>query len=212
MGQWWVSSLAATVVPLALVAATLLSHVGPAAGQPAALVSPVGKRCLFMAYRGENPKLASNPLATTVENAEQLFDIETVADGFAVCRRALAAFPSEPKLIIANHNATGMLLVTLFGFAKFPKTDADAVAKARVMVEGNSSSDRFVTPLVGVLLGTAYEYGIGAAKDPGEALKWYRLAADAGSEVGKREFERISAAGKERTAPDGDSDADGQKR
>jgi hypothetical protein len=150
-----------------------------------------------MAYRRENPKLASNPLATTVENAAQLLDVETVADGFAVCRRAFAAFPSEPKLIIANHTATDALSVILFGIEGFPKTDAEAVAKARNLAEGKGGSDKFLVPLAGVLLGTAYEYGIGTAKDRGEAFRWYRFAADAGSKTGKRELERLSASGDE---------------
>jgi hypothetical protein len=150
-----------------------------------------------MAYRRENPALASNPMTTTVEDAGQGLLIETVADGFAVCRRALAAFPSEPKLIIANHTATEVVFVLLFGLAGFPKTDAEAVAKARIVAEGNGTGGRFVVPLAGVLLGSAYEYGIGAAKDPSEARKWYRIASDTGSKVGKRELERISAAGKE---------------
>jgi hypothetical protein len=146
-----------------------------------------------MAYRQENPKLASDPLSTTVEHAAQVLEVETVADGFAVCRRAIAAFPAEPKLIIANYTATGVMSLILFGMQGFPKTDAEAVAKARILAEGKDGSHKFLVPLAGVLLGTAYEYGIGAAKDPGEALKWYRLAADAGSRTGKRELERISA-------------------
>jgi hypothetical protein len=134
-------------------------------------------------------------MTTTVEDAGQVMLIETVADGFAVCRRALAAFPSEPKLIIANHTATEVVSVLLFGLAGFPKTDVEAVAKARIVAEGNSDGGRFVVPLAGILLGSSYEYGIGIPKDPAEALKWYRLAADRGSKTGKQELERLSAAG-----------------
>jgi hypothetical protein len=197
MAKLRIGSLALSVVPLAAIAGASLLPAGTTAALPAALDDPAAKRCLFMAYRRENPELASEPMTTTVENAAALFNIETVAGGFAVCRRALAAFPSEPKLIIANHTATEVLFVLLFGLKAFPKTDAEAVAKARILAEGNSATDKFLVPLTGVLLGSAYEYGIGADKDRGEALKWYRLAADAGSKAGKEELERLSPAGKE---------------
>jgi hypothetical protein len=168
------------------------ASLGPAMAQSAALGDPRVKRCLHMALRRENPDIA--PMETLVENAAMMLDVPVLLDGFAACRLALAAFPSEPKVIIAHYNAVEMVTMILFGIRNVPRTDAEAVMRARAEAATLGKKDGLLAPLTGVFLGSAYELGIGTPPDIAEAAKWYRLAADAGSEVARRELDRMLAA------------------
>lgn len=116
-----------------------------------------------------------------------VFEIDGVTEGLATCRAAWAAFQTEPKVIIAHYNAVEAISLLLFGMKEMPSTDEEGVAKARAL----GADDRLFGKLVGIYLGTAYEYGVGAAADATEAARWYRKAADAGDPTGRRELERL---------------------
>ena len=90
------------------------------------------------------------------------FNVSVVIDAVAKCRIALHAFPAEPKVIVAHYNAAYSLSVLLFGFNDFPKTDEDAVQKARAIAAGD---ENFVKGIAYFFLGSACEYCIGTALD-----------------------------------------------
>jgi TPR repeat protein len=186
-------SAPAALLVSALIAATATGGgLGPAIAQSAALQDARVTRCLQMALRRENPKLP--PTETVVERAAMMFEIPVVLDGFAACRLALAAFPAEPKVVIAEYNAAEMMRLLVFGVSDVPRTDAEAVARLRARSGQLDRKDRFLTPAIGMFLGSAYEFGIGTSADHAEAARWYGLAADAGSQVARRELDRMLAA------------------
>jgi TPR repeat protein len=171
-----------------------MTGAAPAMAQSPALGDARVKRCLFMALRRENPKL--DAATTTVDQAFSLFDIPVVLDGFTSCRVAFAAFPAEPKVVIAHYNAVEAVAVLLFGIREMPRNEVDWVTKARALAAEQMQPGKFHywTQLFGVFLGSANEFGIGTSVNIEEAAKWYRVAVDAGSEVARRELNRMLAA------------------
>lgn len=120
-----------------------------------------------------------------------LLDVGGLTEAAAECRAALAAFPAEPKVIIAHYNAMEAIHLILFGINSMPDTDATAVAKVRAL--GADGSLGFLATLIGIYLGTAYEYGVGTPADASEAASWYRKAAEAGDPTATRELARLLA-------------------
>jgi TPR repeat protein len=181
---------AATLLTLAI---TAVAGGDPAKAQSPALSDPRVKRCLFMALRRENPKL--DAITTTVDEALAMLDIPALLDGFTTCRAALAAFPAEPKVIVAHYNAVEAVAVLLFGI-EMPRTDAECVTKAGELAADflQTRKSDMLLPMYAVFLGSASEFGIGTSRNIPEAAKWYRIAADAGSEVARRELDRMLAA------------------
>jgi TPR repeat protein len=70
------------------------------------------------------------------------------------------------------------------------------VTKARALAAEHVQKGKsdILIPLIGVFLGSANEFGIGTSVNIEEAAKWYRVAVDAGSEVARRELDRMLAA------------------
>jgi len=163
-----------------------------AGSSPAALNDPVVQRCRLLAGRRVDPKL--DALSTAVENAAMRLQLEPVFDAIATCRAALARYPNEPKVIVAEATASDALSALMLGL-KFP--DSDEQAFARVLGESNktSSSDKSMfTQMTAFYLGSAYEYGVGTRPDRAAAMKWYAVAADAGDAISKRELARLQSA------------------
>ncbi len=157
---------------------------------PAVLNDPIVKRCRLLAARRVDPTLDS--ITAAVDRAMVLFELETVFDAVAACRAALAAYPNEPKVIIAHYNASEDLSVLALGL-KFPDSDEDALASALQAAEKSENASGMGARIMGFFLGSAYEYGVGTNPDRSAALKWYALAATAGSPISKRELARLQS-------------------
>jgi TPR repeat protein len=165
---------------------------------PASVLNdPAVQRCRLLAGRRADPKLDS--MSTGVERAAAMFELEPVFDAVAACRAALARYPNEPKVIIAESNASDYLSTMMLGL-KFP--DSDEQAFALVLQVGNAalssanrpSNDAMFRQMEGFYLGSAYEYGVGTKPDRAAAMKWYAFAADAGDAISKRELARLQGA------------------
>ena len=164
---------------------------------PSVLSDPVVQRCRLLAGRRVDPKLDS--MSTMVERAAAMFELEPVFDAVAACRAALVRYPNEPKVIIAESNASDYLSTMVLGL-KFP--DADEQAFALVLEAGNQalsnanrpSNDAIFRRMNGFYLGSAYEYGVGTKPDRAAAMKWYAFAAEAGDAISKRELARLQGA------------------
>lgn len=155
-----------------------------------ALSDPRVTRCLFLGLRRQDPAL--DGITAHVEKSAMLFEIAGVTEAVAACRAAIEALPAEPKVIIAHYNAVEAISLLLFGFKDMPSTDEDGIAKARALAAKETGS--IFGKLIGMYLGTAYEYGVGVAADKTQAIRWYRQAADAGDANAKKELDRLSAA------------------
>jgi len=95
-------------------------------GSPQAVLNdPIVTRCRMLAARRLDPTLDS--LTTAVDQAAIQFNIAPVFDAVAACRAALAAYPNEPKVIVAQYNASEALSVLALGL-KFPESDEQALA------------------------------------------------------------------------------------
>ena len=70
-----------------------------------------------------------------------------------------------------RHIVIALALALLAGLA--PSARADDAAAVRELAEGGDAEAQFA-------LGTMYRYGQGVAQDYGEALRWWRKAADLG--------------------------------
>ena len=158
------------------------------AKQSAAVDDPKAVACLALALGGPVDAQDIDPPNGLARAAAQ-FNVSVVIDAVAKCRIALHAFPAEPKVIVAHYNAAYTLSVLLFGFNDFPKTDEDAVQKARAIAAGD---DSFVKRMAYFFLGSACEYGVGTPLDPQEAAKWYGMAAAAGDKISERELAQIT--------------------
>jgi len=165
---------------------------------PASVLNdPVVQRCRLLAGRRVDPKLDS--MSTAVERAAAMFELAPVFDAVAACRAALARYPNEPKVIIAESNASDYLSALMLGL-KFP--DSDEQAFALVLQVGNAAltsadrpaNDAMFRQMEGFYLGSAYEYGVGTKPDRAAAMKWYAFAADAGDAISKRELARLQGA------------------
>jgi TPR repeat protein len=178
---------------LAIFAVVVLDLMGTAASAqppptPKLSENPHVERCLFLGLRRQDPKLSA--IVTHVEEAAFILDTAGVTEAVAQCRAALAAFPAEPKVIIAHYNAVEAMMMLLFGIKEFPASDEAAVAIALKQARAPSG---VLSNLAWFYLGSAYTYGIGTAADTAEAVRWYRRAADAGNEAAKRELARLEA-------------------
>ena len=192
-------------VPLALLAGALAwsmvvgARAGPSSGgdglhvgsPPAVLDDPVVKRCRVIAARRMDPTL--DPLTTAVDVAARLLELAPVFDAVATCRAALAAYPNEPKVIIAQYNASEALSVLTLG-VRFPDSEEQALAQVLREADKTENSTGIGGQLVGFFLGSAYEYGIGTRPDRAAAKKWYAVAAAAGDPISKRELARLEGA------------------
>jgi hypothetical protein len=156
---------------------------------PSVLDDPVVKRCRLLAARRTDPKIA--PMSTAVEEATFVFQTETVLDAVTNCRAALAAYPNEPKVIIAHYNASEALSMLALGL-KFPDSEADALALA--LQEVAKEPDGMVKQMLAFYIASAYEYGVGATPDRSAAIKWYTVGAEAGDAIAKRELARLQSA------------------
>ncbi|MFO1184463.1 MAG: hypothetical protein U1E56_06730 [Bauldia sp.] len=156
----------------------------------AALADPTVMRCRSLAARRMDP--AKDALFTVVENAVALLNLEVVHDAVAVCRAALAAFPAEPRVIVAHANAAEALSLIVFGM-RFPDGEEQQLALALGAAGKPDGLTGFLGRSLGFFLGSAYEYGVGTAPDAAAALKWYAAAAAAGDPIAKRELARLSA-------------------
>jgi TPR repeat protein len=126
-----------------------------------------------------------------------MFELEPVFDAVATCRAALARYPNERKVIIAEYHASDLLSVLVLGL-KFP--DSDEQAFALVLEVGNkalsdrSSANGLLSRMAGFYLGSAYEYGVGTKPDRTAAMKWYAFGADVGDAISMRELARLQSA------------------
>ena len=170
--------------------------VGPAHGlrtrSPAAvLADPRVHRCRELAARRAANGPSFTSLDTVVEKAAILFELEPVFDGVASCRAALAAFPTEPSVVIPHFTAAESLSVLAFGMA-FPDEDEALLRIAlKTAADKKENMSGLSGQLFGFFLGSAYEYGIGTPPDRAAALKWYGVAAEAGDPVSRRELTRL---------------------
>lgn len=158
------------------------------AKQTTAIDDPRAAACVSLALGKPDPANGFDQNALT--DVAATFNVTPVLDALATCRIALRAFPAEPKVIVGHYNAAFTLAVLLFGFNDFPKTDEDAVQKARIIAEGDQN---LAKRMAYFFLGSACEYGVGTSLDLQEAAKWYRMAADAGDKISERELSRILA-------------------
>jgi hypothetical protein len=162
---------------------------------PAVLNDPIVKRCRELAARRVDPQL--NGMTTAVEDAAMRFQLEPVFDAVAACRAALARYPNEPRVIIAHYNASEALSMLALGL-NFPDDEGQAFALMLQLAEKESHAtvrpDGMFTQMTAFYLASAYEYGVGTKPDRAAALKWYAVAADAGSAISKRELARLQSA------------------
>jgi TPR repeat protein len=154
------------------------------------LDDPVVKRCRLLAARRTDPKI--DPIQTAVENAAFAFRTEIVLDAVAICRAALAAYPNEPKVIIAHYNASEALSMLALGL-KFPDSEADALTLA-LQEEAKEAAGSIAKQMLGFYIASAYDYGVGTRPDRAAAMKWYAVGAEAGDAIAKRELARLQAA------------------
>jgi hypothetical protein len=186
--------LAATAAGLPASAQAQGLHVG---SSPSVLNDPVVQRCRLLAGRRVDPKL--DAMSTAVENAAMRLQVEPVFDAIAACRAALARYPNEPKVIVAEATASDVLSALLLGF-KFPASDEQAFASVlqganeKAALEKRAPSGDMFLQMEGFFLGSAYEYGIGTKPDRAAAMKWYAVAAEAGDPISKRELARLQGA------------------
>jgi TPR repeat protein len=197
-----ICSLPSRLVPIALVVAAfafnpLLLQQSAAAGTrlhtqspPEVLSDPVVKHCRLLAARRTDPKLDS--LTTAVEKAAMLLKMHVIFDAVTTCRAALARYPNEPAVIIAQYNAAEALSVVALGM-KFPGSEAEALAMVQ-QAAAKGDAIGLVKQLYSFYLGSAYEYGVGADPDRMAAMKWYAIAAEAGDPISKRELARLQAS------------------
>lgn len=158
---------------------------------PEVLNDPVVKSCRLLAARRMDPKL--DAMTTAVEKASYEFRVEIVFDAVATCRAALARYPSDPKVIIAEYNASEALSVLALGL-KFPDSEKDALAMV-LEAAGKETGTGVVRQLLTFYLASAYEYGVGTLPDRAAAMKWYAEAAAAGDPISKRELARLQTSG-----------------
>ena len=162
-------------------------HVG---SPPAVLNDPIVKACRLLAARRTDPKVA--PGGSAVEVAAMMFELEPVFDAVTKCRTALAAYPNEPKVIIAHYNASEALSILVFGLS-FPDLEEEAVSLALRNAAKPENASGLGGRLVGFYLGSAYEYGVGTKPDRALATTWYMVAANAGDPISRRELARLQA-------------------
>jgi TPR repeat protein len=161
-------------------------------GSPQAVLNdPIVKRCRMLAARRVDPTLDS--LTTAVDQAAVQFNIAPVFEAVAACRAALAAYPNEPKVIVAQYNASEALSVLALGL-KFPESDEQALATALQAAEKEWNASGLNAQLLDFFLGSAYEYGAGTAPDRAAAIKWYTRGANAGDPISKRELARLQSS------------------
>ena len=168
-------------------------HVG---SPPSVLDDPVVKRCRLLAARRTDPKIT--PGFTAVENAAMELRLEPVFDAVATCRAALAAYPNEPKVIIAHYTASEALSTLVFGL-KFSDSAAEALTltlQGLLNVPGgpDGPGGAMMKQMMAFYVASASEYGVGAKPDRAAAMKWYAVAAEAGDAISKRELARLQAA------------------
>jgi TPR repeat protein len=154
------------------------------------LDDPVVKRCRLLAARRTDPKI--EPISTAVEQAAFAFRTDLVLDAVATCRAALAAHPTEPKVIIAHYNASEALSALALGL-KFPDSEADALALA-LQEAAKEQGGGMVKQLLAFYIASAYQYGVGTKPDRSAAMKWYAAGAAAGDAIAKRELARLQSA------------------
>jgi TPR repeat protein len=162
-------------------------HIG---SPPSVLNDPMVKHCRELAARRMDPNLDS--LTTAVDKAAMTLNLEPVLDAVATCRAALARFPNEPKVIIAQYNASESLSLLALGL-KFPDSEEQALALVQQAIAKEKSAG-IATRMLGFYLGSAYEYGVGTKPDRAAATKWYAVAAEAGDAISKRELARLQSA------------------
>ncbi len=158
---------------------------------PSVLADPTVRRCRLMAVRGVDP--AANAGSSPVETAASYFRVEPVFDAVATCRAALAAYPSEPAVIIAQYNASEALKMLALGL-KLPDREDEVFGLALSAADGSGIASGLVAQLVAFLIASDYEWGVGTKPDRQAAMKWYARAAQAGSRIAEREFKRLQVA------------------
>ena len=156
---------------------------------PSVLNDPAVKRCRMLAARRMDPSL--DRTLTAVEKAAMALQIEPVLDAVAICRAALAAYPSEPKVIVAHDTAFAALSDLALGF-NTPDSEADALALAQQ--EMAKESDGIAKQLLAFYIASGYEYGVGTQPDRSVAMKLYAVGAAAGDAIAKRELARLQTA------------------
>jgi TPR repeat protein len=159
--------------------------------QPSAAVldDPIVKQCRMLAARRMDPKLDS--LTTAVEKAAMIFKVQDVFDAVATCRAALARYPNEPKIIIAEYNASETLSVLALGM-HFPDSEEQALNMVLEAIR-KEKANGMVKQMYGFYIGSAFEYGIGTKPNLGVAMRWYSEAAAAGDPISKRELARLQS-------------------
>jgi hypothetical protein len=169
---------------------------------PSVLNDPVVKRCRLVAARRTDPNVT--PGFTAVENAAMRLQVEPVLDAFATCRAALAAYPNEPKVIIAHDTASEALSGLIFGpnFSDFA-ADRTLALQRLLNVPGASPGQggAMMMRAMAFYVASASEYGVGIKRDRAAAMKWYAVAAEAGDAISKRELARLQAAKPSDPAP-----------
>ncbi len=163
-------------------------HVG---SPPVVLDDPIVKACRLLAARRTDPKVT--PGTSAVEFAAMMFDLEPVFDAVTKCRAALAAYPNEPKVIIAHYNASEALSMMVFGLS-FPDPEEEAFHLALRNAAWPENASGLGGRLLGFYLGSAYEYGVGTKPDRALAMTWYTVAANSGDPISQRELTRLQAA------------------
>jgi TPR repeat protein len=162
-------------------------HVG---SPPAVLNDPIVKACRLLAARRTDPKVA--PGGSAVEVAAMMFELGPVFDAVTKCRGALAAYPDEPKVIIAHYNASEALSMLVFGLS-FPDLEEEAFGLALRNAAEPENASGLGGRLLGFYLGSAYEYGVGTKPDRALAMTWYTVAANAGDPISRRELARLQS-------------------
>ena len=105
--------------------------------------------------------------ARSTDSAAVDFDRNEAKKAVAACQAALAAEPSNPRLMFNLGRAQ----------ARTSDGQAEAAALFRKAADAGHAGAMYS-------LGVAFASGAGVAKDPVEAARWYRKAADAGSPEG----------------------------
>ena len=105
---------------------------------PAAVLNdPKVQACRMLAARRTNPNAPDG--ATAVEVAGAQFNLGPVIEAMALCREALALYPTEPSVITAEYTASETFKTLLFGF-KRPDDDAD-LFRIRLAQRGGSDAN-----------------------------------------------------------------------
>ena len=154
---------------------------------PSVLDGPIVKRCRLLAGRRSDPQL--NSVTTAVDKAVDTFNLKIIFDAVATCRAALAAYPTEPKVIIAHYNASESLSALMLGLS-FPDSEKQALDLVLQMSKEKETSATSKQAL-SFFLGSAYEYGVGTPIDLSAAMKWYTVGAVAGDSISGRELARL---------------------